>query len=440
MNLNPIEVGLIMIILLFILMYLKMPIGISMFISGFLGFLMVRGMPAALSSLGIITWRQGLKEVLLLIPLFTFMGLLAARGGISKSAFSSIYKWVGHLPGGLAMACAGACAAFGAVCGSQLATSLTMSSVALQEMRKYKYSDEFSLGSIAASGNLGILIPPSSAFVIYGFLTETSIGSLFIAGILPGIAILFMFWIQMYIQCRLNPALGPAGPRFGWLDKVKSLEGLWAIVLVFLLVMGGIYAGIFTPSEAASCGVVVVFLICVAKRELKGELFRRALQETTKISAMIMLMIIGSMYFSSFIAASQIPNFIVDYVAALPINRYVLMGVILFVYIICGFVMDCYSILVITVPILFPVVESLGFDPLHFGVMCVLTIMLGGITPPFGLQVFGLSGMFKDVPIYGIFRGAFPFVITLIISLIIILFVPGISTFLPDMMVPYRGA
>ena len=230
MNLSPVEIGYLMIFFLFILMYLKMPIGVAMLVAGLLGFILIRGLPAGLSSLGVITWRQGLKEILLLIPLFTLMGLLAARAGISREAFSSIYKWVGHLPGGLAMACTGACAAFGAVCGNQLATSLTMTSVALPEMRRYNYSDEFSLGCIAASGNLGIMIPPSGSFVIYGFLTETSIGSLFIAGILPGLLIMLMFWIQMYIQCRLNPNIGPAGPHVGWIDRLKSIKGLWAIV------------------------------------------------------------------------------------------------------------------------------------------------------------------------------------------------------------------
>jgi C4-dicarboxylate transporter DctM subunit len=437
MNLSPVEIGCIMIILLFVLMYLKMPIGATMLVTGFLGFLLIRGLPAGLSSLGIIPWRQGLKEILLLIPIFTFMGVLASHAGISREAFSAIYKWVGRLPGGLAMACTGACAAFGAVCGNQLATSLTMSSVALPEMRKYNYTDSFSLGTIAASGNLGIMIPPSGSFVIYGFLTETSIGALFIAGILPGILIMLMFWIQMYIQCRIDPSLGPAGPRFGWLDRLKSIKGLWAVVLVFAIVMGGIYAGIFTPSEAAACGVFAVFLIGLANRELKWKYFSAALWETIRISAMIMFILIGAMYFGSFMTVSQIPNMLADLVTSLSVSKYLVISVILLVYIICGFVMDVYAVLVITLPILFPIVEAVGFDSLHFGVMCVLTIMLGGITPPFGMQVFALSGMFK-MPTTMIFRGTMPFVYTMLIGLIIILFVPAISTLLPDFMIPYR--
>jgi C4-dicarboxylate transporter DctM subunit len=438
MNLSPLEIGYLMIILVFILMFLKMPIGVTMIVAGFIGFVLIRGLPAGLSSIGIITWRQGLKEVLLLIPLFTFMGLLAAHGGISRDAFSSIYRWVGHFPGGLAMACTGACAAFGAVCGNQLATSLTMSSVALPEMRRYKYDDAFALATIASSGNLGIMIPPSGAFVIYGFLTETSIGALFIAGILPGLLIMLMFWIQMYLQCRLNPSLGPRGPSFGWVERMKSIKGLWAIVLVFIMVMGGIYAGIFTPSEGAACGVAAVVIVGLVNRQLKWTLFKSAGRETISITAMIMLIIIGAMFFGAFLAASRIPYTIADLIVTFSFNRYIVMGFILLLYVICGFVLDIYAVLVITLPIVFPVVQALGFDPLHFGVMCVLTIMMGGITPPFGMQVFALGGMHKDVSVFAIFRAALPFVITMLIGLIIILFVPTISTLLPDYMIPYR--
>jgi len=438
MNLAPMEIGYLMIALVFVLMCLKMPIGVTLLVAGFLGFFFVRGMPAALSSLGIIPWRQGLKEILIIIPLFTLMGLLAARGGISRDAFSSLYKLVGHFPGGLAMACTGACAAFGAVCGNQVATALTMSSVALPEMRKYKYSDEFSLGCIAAGGNLGIMIPPSGAFVIYGFLTETSIGSLFIAGILPGLLIMLMFWIQIYIQCRLNPCIGPAGPSVGWMERLKSIKGLWAIVLVFFIVMGGIYAGVFTPSEGAACGVAAIFLIGLANKQLNWKLFTSAIRETIMITAMIMLILIGAMYFGSFTTVSQIPNSLAGLITTLTVNRYIVIGVILFIYVISGFVLDIYAVLVITLPIVFPAVVAMGFDPLHFGVMCILTIMIGGISPPFGIQVFALAGMHKDVPTFTIFRGALPFLITMIIALVIILFIPTFATLLPDFMIPYR--
>jgi tripartite ATP-independent transporter DctM subunit len=366
------------------------------------------------------------------------MGMLASQGGISKDAFSSLYRWVGHLPGGLAMACTGACAAFGAVCGNHIATAVTMGSVALPEMRKYRYSDSFSLGCIAASGNLGIMIPPSGAFILYGFLTETSIAALFIAGILPGLLITLMFCIQIFLQCKFKPALGPAGPKFGWKEKIKSIKGLWAITAVFVLVMGGIYFGIFTPTEGASCGVFVVLIIGLANRQLKWQNFVKSLRETMMVSAMIMLMIIGAMFFGTFTTTTQIPNALSQTVAELAINRYIVMGLILFIYLLAGFVLDIYAILVITLPIFFPIVKSLGFDALHFGVMSVLTVMLGSISPPFGIVVFAIGGMNRDVPIYSIFKGIIPFFITMLLGLILILFFPEIVTLLPDYMFPYR--
>ena len=438
MELSAVQVGLLMIALLFILMYLKLPLGLAMLVPAFIGFYLIRGLNPGLSSFGIIAWGAGLYDILLLIPLFSFMGLLAAAGGISGDAFSSMYKWVGHFPGGLAMACTGACAAFGAVCGNQLATSLTMTSVALPEMRKYNYRDDFSIGTITSSGNLGVMIPPSAVFVVYGFLTETSIGQLFMAGILPGLMLMLMFWIQIYIQCRLNPKLGPVGPSFGWVERLKAIKGLWAVFLVFFVVMGGIYAGVFTPNEAASCGVVAVILVGLVNRRLKWPHITSAIRETIGISAMIMLVIIGAMYFASFMAVSRIPYLLADFVTALSVNRYVVMGIILLVYFICGCIMDIFAILVVTLPILFPVVVALGFDPLQFGVLCTLVIMIGGITPPFGMQVFAIGGLYKDVPTFRIFRGCLPFIYTMVISLVIIMFIPEISLLIPNYMLPYR--
>lgn len=438
MNISPIEIGTLMIGLVIVLMFLRMPIGATMLLAGLLGLVMIRGLTPGLSGLGIIVWRQGLSEILIVIPLFTWMGMLAAAGGISKDAFASLYRWVGHLPGGLAMACTGACAAFGAVCGNHIATAITMGSAALPEMRKYKYADSFSLGCIAASGNLGIMIPPSGAFILYGFLTETSIAALFIAGILPGLLITLMFCCQIFLQCKLKPSLAPAGPKFTWKDRMISLKGLWAITAVFVLVMGGIYFGIFTPTEGASCGVFVVLIIGLVNRQLKWQKFIHSLRETMSVSGMIFLMIIGAMFFGSFTTASHIPNALSEMVSAFAINRYIILALILFIYLLAGFVLDIYAILVITLPIFFPIVKSLGFDALHFGVLAILTVMLGSISPPFGIVVFAIGGMNKDVAIYDIFRGVIPFFITILIGLIVIMFVPEIATWLPDRMFPYR--
>jgi C4-dicarboxylate transporter DctM subunit len=430
-------IGWIMIGVFLALMFLNMHIGVALLLTGFIGLVIIRGLPGAFSAIALIPWRQGINEILVVIPLFTWMGLLAARGGISRDAFASLYKLVGRLPGGLAMACTWACAAFGAVCGNQVATSVTLCAVALPEMRRYKYNDGLALGCIASTGNLGILIPPSGSFVLYGFLTETSIAALFIAGILPGLILAALFCIQIYIQCRLNPVLGPQGTRFTWKEKIIGLKGLWAILVCFLLVMGGIYLGIFTPNEGAAVGCFVVFIVGLANKQLTWQGFISSLREALVISCMIMFIIMGAMLFGVFTTTSEIPASLSNLITTLSLDRYIVLIGILIVYIIAGFIMDIFAVLVVTLPIFFPIVTALGFDPIHFGVMCVLCVAIGSVSPPFGLNVFAIAGMNKDVPLYTIFRGVVPFMITMIISLIIIVVFPVISTLLPKFMFPY---
>jgi C4-dicarboxylate transporter DctM subunit len=430
-------IGWIMIVFFLVLMLLNMHIGAALLLTAFIGLLIIRGLPGALSAIALIPWRQGINEILVVIPLFTWMGLLAAQGGISRDAFTSLYKLVGRLPGGLAMACTWACAAFGAVCGNQTATSVTLCAVALPEMRRYNYDDGFSLGCISSTGNLGILIPPSGTFVLYGFLTETSIAALFISGILPGIMLAILFCIQIYIQCRLNPALGPQGTRFTWKERITGLKGLWAILVSFLLVMGGIYFGVFTPNEGAAVGCFVVFIIGLANKQLTWKGFISSLREALVVSCMILFIIMGAMLFGTFTTTSEIPASLTNFVTEVSLNRYVVLFAILIIYFIAGFIMDIFAVLVVTLPIFFPIVTAVGFEPIHFGVMCVLCVALGGVTPPFGLNVFAIAGMNKDVPLYTIFRGVVPFIITMIIGLIIIVFFPDISMLLPKFMYPY---
>jgi C4-dicarboxylate transporter DctM subunit len=432
MELSTVQIGALMIVLAVALMIIGFPVAITMLIAGFLGMFLVRGWEAAISAFGYITWRQSLNEILLIIPLFTWMGVIAARGGISEDAFKSLYKWVGHVRGGLAMAVSGACAAFGAVCGNHIATAVAMSRVALPEMRKYKYQDKFSLGAIASSGNLGIMIPPSGSFILFGFLTQTSIRNLFLAGILPGLFVLGLFWIQIGVQTRLNPSLGPAGPKTGWLDRLKHSHLLIPILLVFLLVMGGIYTGTFTPTEAASIGVFVVLVISVARRRLNVKGIIGSLQETLPVSAMIMLMLIGGWVFSGALTSSGLPTYLTNVIAGLELNRYLILSVMMLVYIIAGTIMDIFAVLVITLPIFFPIVLALGFHPLHFGVLCVLAVMAGSISPPFGILVYAVHGLNRDVPIFTIFRGVMPFFITLVVSIFIIMFIPELATFIPS--------
>jgi C4-dicarboxylate transporter DctM subunit len=435
MDISTVQIGMIMIGLVLLLMCLGMPVGVTMILSAFIGLIWIRGIDPANNALGILTWRQGINDILLVIPLFTWMGMLAASGGISDDAFISINKWVGNLPGGMAMACTAACAAFGMVCGNNIATAVTMCTVALPQMRKFKYKDEFSLGTISAAGNLGIMIPPSGSFVIYGYLTETSIGALFIAGILPGILITIMFIIQIYLTCKIKPEMGPVSPRVGWIDRIKGTSGMLSIVVIFVVVMGGIYIGIFTPSEAAAIGCFAVMIVGIIKGKLKLKNFMRSTRQTLMITAMIMLMIIGAMLFGSFLTTSGIPNSLTRFVSDLELNRFIVLGVVLLIYLIAGCLLDIFAILVITLPIFFPIVSALGFDSLQFGVLCVLCIMIGSVSPPFGMVVFAIGGMNKDVPVVTIFKGVIPFCITMLVGLVILVFIPAISTLLPSNMI-----
>ncbi len=415
------------------LMMIGFPVAVTMILAGFLGMFIIQGWDTALGLIGWQTWSQSLKEILVIIPLYTWMGVMAARGGIGADAFTSLYKWVGHVRGGLAMAVSAACAAFGAVCGNHIATAVAMSRIALPEMKKRSYDDGFSLGAIAASGNLGIMIPPSGSFILFAFLTDTSIPDLFIAGILPGIFIMGLFIIQIAVQTRLNPSLAPPGPSVGWIDRLKHTYLLWPIVLIFVIVMGGIYFGWFTPTQAASVGCLAILLIGVARRKLNVKGIIGSLQETLPVSAMIMLMLIGGWIFASTLAVSGVPRALTDAIMGLGVNRYAVLALILVVYLLMGIIMDIFAVMVITLPIFFPIILALGFDPLHFGVLCVAAIMTGSLTPPFALLAFAMHNLYKDVPLTTIFRGSIPFLITLTASMFVLIFIPQLATFLPNL-------
>jgi C4-dicarboxylate transporter DctM subunit len=431
MELTNIQVGWLMLAMVLGLMFIGFPVAVTLILAGFVGMWLTRGLNPGLAMLGWQSWRQGLNQVLVIIPLYTWMGVIASRGGIGEDAFTSLYKWVGQFRGGLAMAVSAASAAFGAVCGNQIATAVALSRVSYPEMKKRNYDDAFSLGSIAASGNLGIMIPPSGSFILFGFLTDTSIAKLFIAGILPGIFICGLFIIQEAIQCRLYPNLGPAGPSVGWMDRLKNTYRLWPIVLVFIIVMGGIYFGVFTPTEAACIGCFAILVVSVARRRLNAKGIVQTMQETFPVSAMIMLMLIGGWIFASGLANTGLTGAISDWILGLNVSRYAIMALILVVYIIGGMIIDIFPLMVVTLPIFFPIAMAIGFDPYHFGVLCVTAIMAGCISPPFALLAFAMHNLYKDVPVTTIFRGCIPFFITLSISLFILMFMPWLATYLP---------
>ena len=431
---SPEIIGILGIVLMFLLLAMGMYIGIAMALVGFLGLCFLVGWESGLSILGMTPLAEGSSYTLSVIPLFVLMGQFAFISGISTDIYKTVYAWMGRFRGGLAMATICACAGFAAVCGSSLATGATMGMVAIPEMDKYKYNQKLSTGCVAAGGTLGILIPPSIGFVIYGILTQESIGKLFMAGILPGILLALLFILTIYIQCKLDPAMGPRGGVTTWREKIRSLSGTWGILILIFVVMGGLYLGIVTPTEAAGVGAFGSFLIAVFKSKLSIRSLIQCLIETGKTTAMIFLIIIGANIFSSFLGLARIPMGLADFIAGLALPKLVILMAIILVYILMGCVMDCYAIMILTVPIIFPVVEALQFDPIWFGVLMVIVLEVGLITPPVGLNVFVLNAAAPNVPLTVIFRGILPFLMAALLAIVLITIFPEIATFLPSRM------
>lgn len=423
------------IVVLLVLMFLSMPLGGAMIMMGLAGVIFVVGFDRGLSMLGMMTFRISSNYVMSVIPLFILMGFLAADAGLSNDAFYAANKWLGHFPGGLAMAAIGGCAGFAAVCGNSVATAVTMCTIALPEMRKYKYADQFSLGAISCGGLLGWMIPPSIPFVIYSILTEVSVGSLFIAGILPGILITILFITTVYITCRVNPHLGPPGPKASWRERVVVLKQVWAVLLLFLVVLGGMYGGVFTATEAGAVGAFGAFVLALARRRLTFKTLMKSLMQTGALTGMIFLLIIGATVFNSFMAVTEIPISLAKFISGLSLPPALIMSIILVIYIMVGFFMDIMAVIVLSIPIFYPTLVAMGVDPVLFGVLIVLSAMIGNVTPPVGIVVFAVTGYVKDVPMFTIFRGIWPYLYAMVIGMIILIFIPQISLFLPEHMI-----
>lgn len=426
--------GLMGIGLLILLLFSSMPIGPVMALTGLIGFGYLINLDASLSILGTSPYRSASNHAMSTIPLFMLMGLLCFHAELSKDVYSTLRNWMGRLPGGLAMSTVGGCAGFAAVSGSSLATAVTMGTLALPEMRRYKYADSMACGCVAAGGSIGILIPPSVPFIIYASLTEESIGKLFIAGVIPGLMETVFYILAIYIICRARPEIGPPGPSSTFKEKIISLKDTWGILVLFVLVIGGIYAGIFTPSEAAGVGAFGALLLGLVKKKLNRQNILAALADASRNTAMLFLMLIGADIFGYFLTMSQIPFLISEFVTALPVPSGVTLGAILFVYIILGCIMPIIPAIILTVPIFFPVVTGLGYDPIWFGVIVVTMAEMGQITPPVGINVFALSGVAKDVPLVTIFRGILPFLLADIVRVILIFAFPALALWLPSLM------
>jgi C4-dicarboxylate transporter DctM subunit len=431
---NLLTIGIIGIIALVFLLYSKMPVGFAMAFLGFIGFGYVVNFDAASSLLARDVWDVFSSYNLTVIPLFVFMGQIAFHAGISRRLYDSAYVLLGHRRGGLAMTTVGACAGFSAICGSTNATAATMATVALPEMKRYGYDMGLATGTVAAAGSLGILIPPSVIFIVYGILTEQSIGKLFAAGIVPGILLCFLFLMTIHLRVRKNPSLAPPGPKTGFREKFRSFPGILEALVLFLLVMGGIFFGFFTPTEAAAVGAFMTLLIAIIRRQLHWIDFIQSLADTTKISCMIMVIVTGAVIFGHFMAITRLPYTLASYVGSLPFGPHAVIGLIILVYLVGGCFMDALAMIMLTIPIFFPVVQTLGFDPIWFGVVIVLVTEMGVITPPVGVNVYVVYGVARDVPLETIFKGVYPMLLALLVCNLLLILFPQIALWLPSLM------
>ena len=423
---NPLHVGILGCLSLLILLFTSMPVAFAMIAAGLAGFALIVTPQAAFSMVVADLYDTFSSYSLTVIPLFVFMGQVVFHAGISRRLFKTAYTWIGHLPGGLAMATVGACTGFGAICGSGPATAATMASVALPEMRRYGYSEE-----LATGGSLGMLIPPSVVFIVYAIMTEQSIGALFLAGIVPGILIALLFCISIYLRCRMNKTLGPAGPQMSWLQRLRSLNGVVETLILFVVVIGGMFVGLFTPIEAAAIGAAGSLVIAAVKGQLSWQRMRRILLETVRTSVMVFFIVAGAVVFGRFLAVSQIPFVIARWLTSLPFPGWIVMFLIIAFFLTAGCFIDALALILLTIPIFYPVVLELGYNPVWFGVMVVVVTQMGVITPPVGMNVYVVSGIAREVPLQRIFKGSLPFLVMLLLAAVILVFFPGLSILLP---------
>lgn len=435
---SPTVIGILGIVIMVFIFLSRMPVAYVMTLIGFLGFSVMISVPGGLALLSRNIYEVFASYGLTTIPLFILMGQLAFNSGISRRIYSTAYRFLGSTRGGLAMATVTACTAFGAVCGSSPATAATMATVGLPEMKRYNYADELAAGSVASGGGLGMIMPPSVVLIVYGVLTEQSIGKLFVAGIIPAILVTLLFIGAIYIRCSLAPEQGPPGERFTWRQKLRSLTHLGETLSVFVLVMGGLFIGLFTPTEAAGVGVFGVFVVSLINRQLTWPGFVKSLYETLRTSCMVMLLIAGATVFGKFLAVTRIPFNIASWIGGFDLPPFMILAMVVIVYFIGGCFMDALALVMLTIPIFFPVVTSLGYDPIWFGIIIVMVTEMGVITPPVGINVYVVYGVAQTVvggiPLESIFKGIIPFLLAVIVGLIIMMIFPQIILFLPNLM------
>ena len=430
---SPTTIAVIGIVVLVLLFLLRLPVSVSMGVVGLVGFMIAGSVDGGLRIVAKDIFATFSSYSLSVAPMFVLMGTVAYYSGISGRLFDAAQKWLGRLPGGLALASIAACAGFGAMCGSTTAAAAAMGKVTLPEMKRYGYDDSLRTGCLAAAGSLAIMIPPSTVLIIYGVMTEQSIGKLFIAGILPGILLAVLFMAIVLIMVLRKPSLAPVGPKTTMMEKLKGLSGIIEMLLLFALVMGGLFVGWFTPTEAGAVGAFGAIIIALVRRKLSLKAFWASVAETTRITAMVFMIIAGATIFGHFMAITRAPFALSEWVGSLPLPPVVVMILIMCIYLIGGCFMDSLALVTLTIPILYPIVTAIGYDPIWFGVMIILAAEMGVITPPVGVNVYVIRGVAPDVPMGKIFRGIWPFLGAELVCTAIILFVPQIALVLPNL-------
>lgn len=433
---SNLEIGILSFPAMLLLIFLRVPIGLAMFVVGYLGYWIVTGAPnMAMARLKSAAYSTFASESLAVVPMFLLMGYFATIGGMSKALFRAAAAFVGHRQGGVGIAAIASCAGFGAICGSSLATAATMGRVALPELKRFGYDGGISTALLAAGGTLGILIPPSTGFVIYAILTQESIGRLFLAGVLPGLLLLGMFIATITLQCWINPALGPRGPVTTTSEKLRAFVGAVPVVGVIVMTVGGIYSGLFSPVEASAVGAGLFIIIGLINRTLTLRAFWAAAKSSVTTTATVMLILIAAHMINPFLALSHIPQALGEFLIGLDMPRMVILALILATYMVLGCFLEGFAMLVLTMPIFFPIIQQLGFDPIWFGVLVVLTLEMGLISPPVGVNVFIVKSVVPHVPLGTIFRGVMPFWGAMIVTLILLVAFPQIALILPDTMI-----
>lgn len=419
---------------IFLLAVLRVPLAFAMGLVGFTGIGLTRGWMPALASTSQVVYETGFAYTLSVIPLFILMGNFVARAGLAHELFQAAYAFIGHVRGGLAHATIAACAGFGAICGSSIATAATMSRVAYPSMRKLGYSDSLSTGVMAAGGTLGIMIPPSTIMVIYGIVTQTNIGHLFAAGVIPGLLTAAMLMLAVVFITSRDPEHAPPGERLSWPERWRSLRGIWGVVVLVIVVLGGIYGGFFTATEGAGFGAAGAFLFALLRGRLSWRVLFEVLVESARTTAMLFTLLIAATLFANFVNFTTLPMDLKDGIANLGLSPTMVIVAMMAIYVLLGTVMEELTMVLLTIPLFFPIVTGLGFDPVWFGVLIVMIVQIGLISPPVGMNLFVLNALLPNVGLGNIFRGCWPFVLAMIVVLGVLIAFPGLSLWLPSLM------